>query len=224
MSASEAPSTSATFWTMASRSAADAATARSNALDLRGDQARVVERLLLDRAQDRLHAMRDADHDSRTDTDSLTHDEPVSRFRWRSNRTRALPAGTHEPALDSLNYANSDIRPVRIAGWVARGSTVRRQRPVTDRDRWRAVVIRRCGVAGRIRRTGPEGTGYAATFVPRCGDIGTFRHLRQKRTTTTSVYRRRRPRLYLTGAGARQRRTSESRSRPSTAAVDRRRG
>ena len=50
-------------------------------LDLRRDLARDVEGLLLDRAEHRLHAMGHAHHDPRTDTDSLTHDEPVSRFR-----------------------------------------------------------------------------------------------------------------------------------------------
>ena len=69
------------------------------ALDFRRNQARVVESLLLDRAQHRLHAMGNADHDSRTDTNSLTHDEPVSRFR--GDRTEhALHGRRHRTGLN----------------------------------------------------------------------------------------------------------------------------
>ena len=70
-------------------------------LDLRRDQARVVEGLLLDRAEHRLHAMGNADHDSRTDTDSFTHDEPVSRFR--GDRTEHALRGRRDHT--SLNFA-----------------------------------------------------------------------------------------------------------------------
>src|SRR5262249_37911202 len=50
------------------------------ALDLRRGLARMVEHVLLDRAEDRLDPMGDADHDTRTHADSFTHDYPVARF------------------------------------------------------------------------------------------------------------------------------------------------
>ena len=78
----------ATFWTMASSSAAEAATARSNRSISAGTRPGSVERLRLDRAEDRLHAMGDADHDARTDPDSFMHDEPGLTVSWRSNRIR----------------------------------------------------------------------------------------------------------------------------------------
>ncbi len=81
MSAAEAPSSWATFSTSVPSSAAASLTARSNSIDFSGNLRWVVQRLLLDRAEDRFHAMGNPNHDSRTDPDSFRHDEPVSRFR-----------------------------------------------------------------------------------------------------------------------------------------------
>ena len=50
-------------------------------LDLGGNLAGIVQGLLFDRAEDRLHAVGDAHHDARTHADSFTHVEPVSQFR-----------------------------------------------------------------------------------------------------------------------------------------------
>ena len=52
-----------------------------NSIDFSGNVCWIVQRLLLDRAKDRFHAMGDANHDSRTDSDSFRHSEPDSRFR-----------------------------------------------------------------------------------------------------------------------------------------------
>ncbi len=59
------------------------------ALDLSGDLAGIVEWLRDRGAEHRLHAVGDPDHDSRTDTDSLTHDEPVYVNKAESNQSRA---------------------------------------------------------------------------------------------------------------------------------------
>ncbi len=49
-------------------------------VDLGGNLAGVVQGLLFERAEDRLHAVCHAHHDARTHADSFMHDEPVSRF------------------------------------------------------------------------------------------------------------------------------------------------
>ena len=74
MSASAAPSCCATLATIASSSAADVATARSNRSISAGTSAGVGERLRLARPEDRVDPVGDPDHDARTDRDSFVHD------------------------------------------------------------------------------------------------------------------------------------------------------
>ena len=103
MSAAESPSSWATFWIRASRSAAGIHDGAVEPLDLRRGLVRMIEHLLLDRAEDRLHPMGDADHDTRTHADSFTHDYPVSGFEGgqtsRASRRRRDRLGRGKTAL-----------------------------------------------------------------------------------------------------------------------------
>ena len=165
MSAAESPSSWATFWIRASRSAADSATARSKRSISAGDLAGMVERLLLDRAEDRLHPVGDAHHDTRTHADSFTHDDPVSRFSM-ADRHPGHPTSER-------------IRPGRRGSTGSRPEDIGRSRPVPiSRDR--------ASRAPRSSSSEVVGRGNSASKV-QAGSIASGNHHSNFRTGTRVV-------------------------------------
>ncbi len=110
MSAAESPSSWATFWISASRSATESMTARSNRSSSAGDLPGMFERLLLHRAEHRLDPMGDAHHHPRTHADSFTHDYPVSVCEG-GRTTRMLNPGTYGAGRTNTTDPPLDLPP-----------------------------------------------------------------------------------------------------------------